>query len=52
MFNASLAESHLLEGLEARDNVQPMPERAGFRHLYSFLCLGTERFLRAFSAGA
>ncbi|CAE7213640.1 unnamed protein product [Symbiodinium sp. CCMP2456] len=37
MFNASLADSHLLHGLEATDIVQPIPERTEFRHLYSFL---------------
>ena len=41
MFNASLAESHLmLEGLEAKEIVQPTPERTEFRHLYSFLWRG------------
>eukprot|EP00439_Symbiodinium_sp_Y106_P051232 s6295_g6.t2 len=37
MFNASLADSHLLQGLEVTEIVQPIPERTEFRHLYSFL---------------
>ncbi|CAE7550022.1 unnamed protein product [Symbiodinium microadriaticum] len=37
MFNASLADSHLLQGLEATEIVQPIPEKTEFRHLYSFL---------------
>ena len=44
MFNASLADSHLLQGLEVTEIVQPIPERTEFRHLYSFLWLDTQYF--------